>query len=265
MVQGINCVNFSVKSQCLSCLKSKIHTQPFPVSQNRAQHQLELIHTDVCGPMEKKSIGGASYFVTFIDDMTRRVFVYFIKSKDEVYEKFVVFKNMAESQLGRKIKAIRSDNGREFVNKRFDNLLQENGIVRQLTVPYSPQQNGVAERANRTLVEMARSLLIHSGMTESLWAEAVMTACYIRNRSPTAALDRITPYEAWSGKKPNVSHMRIFGSLTVGLDKGHRGKFKAKGKEYRFVGYSLESKGYKLCDQVTQQVIVKRDVLFNEI
>lgn len=132
MVQGINCVNFSVKSQCLSCLKSKIHTQPFPVSQNRAQHQLELIDTDVCGPMEKKSIGGASYFITFIDDMTRRVFVYFIKSKDEVYEKFVVFKNMAESQLGRKIKAIRSDNGREFVNKRFDNLLQENGIVRQL-------------------------------------------------------------------------------------------------------------------------------------
>lgn len=172
---------------------------------------------------------------------------------------------MAESQLGRKIKAIRSDNGREFVNKCFLSLLQEHGIVRQLTVPYSPQQNGVAERANRNLVEMARSLLIHSGMPESLCAEAVMTACCIRNRSPTASLVRITPYEALSDKKPNVSHMRIFGSLTVGLDKGHRGKFKAKGKEYRFVGYSLESKGYRLYDQVTQQVVVKRDVLFYEI
>lgn len=198
------------------------YTQPFPVLENRAKHQLELIHTDVCGPIEKKSIGGASYFVTFIDDMTRRVFV---------YDKFLAFKNMSKNQLGRKIWAVRSDNGREFVNKRFDNLLEENGIERQLTVPYSPHQNGLAERANRALVDMARSLLVHSGMPESLWAEAVMTACYIRNRPPTAAVVRKTPYEAWSGKKPNVGHMRIFGSFTMGLEKGHRGKFKAKAAE----------------------------------
>lgn len=167
------------------------YTQSFPVLENRAKHQLELIHTDVCGPIEKKSIGGASYFVTFIDDMTRRVFV---------YDKFLAFKNMSKNQLGRKIWAVRSDNGREFVNKRFDNLLQ-------LTVPYSPHQNGLAERANRALVDMARSLLVHSGMPESLWAEAVMTACYIRNRPPTAAV------------------------VTMGLEKGHRGKFKAKAAE----------------------------------
>lgn len=107
---------------------------------------------------------------------------------------------MAERQTGCKIKALRSDNGREYINKRFDDFLKQHGIVRQLSVPYSPQQNGVAERANRTLVEMARSMLVHSNMPVFLWAEAVQTACYIRNRSPTMALIGMTPFEAWSGK-----------------------------------------------------------------
>lgn len=103
---------------------------------------LDLIHTDVCGP----SIGGSRYFVTFIDDHSRRIFVYFMKNKSEVFEKFKLFKAMVENQHERKIKAIRSDNGREYVNTQFNKLLEDNGIQRQLTVPYTPQHNGVAER-----------------------------------------------------------------------------------------------------------------------
>ncbi|CAD7002894.1 unnamed protein product [Ceratitis capitata] len=196
--------------------------------------------------------------------MSRRIFTFFLKSKDEVFENFVTFKNMVERQTGQKIKALRSDNGREYINKRFDDFLKQHGIARQLTIPYSPQQNGVAERANRTLVEMARSLLVHSNMPEFLWAEAVQSACYIRNRAPTSALVGMTPYEAWSGRKPNVKNMRTFGSVAIGLDKTRKGKFHAKGKEYRFVGYSLVSKAYRLYDEERHQIVEKRDVLFDE-
>uniref|UniRef100_A0A034WSQ9 Retrovirus-related Pol polyprotein from transposon TNT 1-94 n=1 Tax=Bactrocera dorsalis TaxID=27457 RepID=A0A034WSQ9_BACDO len=154
MVFGIENVKFADSTQCKTCMKSKIHTQPFPAASD----------TDVCGPFEKRSLGGSSYFLTFIDDMSRRIFTFFLKSKDEVFENFVTFKKMVECQIGRKIKVLRSDNGREYINKRFDDFLKQQGVTRQLTVPYIPQQYGVAEQVNRTLVEMTRSLLVHSNM-----------------------------------------------------------------------------------------------------
>ncbi|GBP89832.1 Retrovirus-related Pol polyprotein from transposon TNT 1-94 [Eumeta japonica] len=171
---------------------------------------------------------------------------------------------MVERQTDRKIKCLRSDNGGEFANKKFDEHLNKCGIKRQFSVPYTPQQNGVAERANRTIIEMARSMLSNSGLNENLWAEAVSTAVYIRNRSPTCLIKDATPFEVFTGRKPCVNHFKVFGSTAVALDKTQYKKFQPKGKMYKMVGYSLTSKAYRLYDADLRIVVEKRDVYFDE-
>lgn len=265
MVKGMT-LNTHNAGCCNTCMLSKIHVLAFPKeSESRSNSLLELVHADVCGPFRIKSVGGSSYFVTFIDDMSRKIHVYFLKHKSEVLEKFKTYKLQVEKQTGRKIKTLRSDNGGEFVNRAFDEFLADEGIKRQLTVSYTPQQNGVAERANRTLIEMARSMIIHAGVKHYLWAEAVNTAVYIRNRCPTKKLEDKTPFEVWTGRKPNVSHFKVFGCSAVGLNKSTgKSKLEAKGRQYLMVGYSNTSKAYRLFDTNTQKVEEKRDVLFNE-
>jgi len=268
IVYGLKSINKSIDLKgdiCETCAKSKLSVKPFPkAAENRENEVLSLIHTDICGPMNKQSAGGARYFATFIDDYSRYTFVYFLKTRDQILNAFKDFVVFAERQCGKKIKAVRSDNGREYVSRDFENFMSENGIKRQLTVPYTPQQNGVAERANRTLVEMARSMLVHSGTNESLWGEAVRTAAYLRNRSETKALNCKTPYEVWTGKKPIVSHLRIFGSKAIALNKAHKMKFRAKGTEYVMIGYSMTAKAYRLYCPESKKVIESRDVVFLE-
>ncbi len=162
------------------------------------------------------------------------------------------------------MKILRSDNGAEFTNKAFDSYLRKHGIVRQLTVPYTPQQNGVAERFNRTLVEMAKCMLNGANLDETLWAEALYTAAYLRNRSPTKALPNSTPYEEFCGSKPKVSHLKVFGSKAIALNKRQKTKFAPRGKEYVMVGYSESSKAYRLYDKEKRELIVSRDVYFIE-
>jgi len=162
------------------------------------------------------------------------------------------------------LKAIRSDNGREYLSKAFQCILTENGIKRQLMVPHTPQQNGVAERANRTLVEMARTMMIHAGVGHSLWAEAINTAAYLRNRAETSALSDVTPFESWTGRKPYVSHLKIFGSKAIVLNKSTKRKFSAKGEENILVGYSDASKGYRLFNPIRKNICVARDVIVFE-
>lgn len=265
LVHGMHIGNIEEKINCDTCNQAKLCSLPFPQKSNRVTKEvLELVHTDVCGPMNVKSIAGNRYFLTFIDDYSRKIYVYFLQTKSQVFERFKKFQSYVECQTGHKIKSLRSDNGTEYVNKEFTKHLEKCGIKRQLTVPYTPQQNGVAERANRTIVEMAKCLLIHAGLEEFLWAEAVTTAVYLRNRCPTRALAGGTPFEAWKGHKPSVKHMRVFGSRAFALDKCTKGKFKAKGKEYIFVGYSFEAKAYRLYDKQKRSIIERRDVRFVE-
>jgi hypothetical protein len=172
---------------------------------------LEIVHTDVCGPMKTTSHGGARYFLTFIDNFSRKTHVYLLKAKGEAFEKFKQYKALVENEIGHKIKVLRSDNGGEFVSKKFDAFLAGCGIQRQTSAPYSPQQNGVAESANRTIMECARSMILAQGLELEFWGEVVNTAVYIKNRCPTKSLDSKTPQEAWSGRKPDVSHLRVFG------------------------------------------------------
>ena len=142
---------------------------------------LEIIHTDLCGLMRIQSKGGAKYFLTLIDDATRWCEVRFLKKKSDVLEEFKKFKNLDETQKGRKIKCLQSDNGKEYCNREFDAYLEKCGIVRRLTIPHTPEQNGVAERKNRTLLEATRCMLIQAGQPGSFWAEAISTANHIQN------------------------------------------------------------------------------------
>lgn len=264
MVNGMK-INGNGEMSCRTCMVSKIHVLPFShESQTKSKELIELVHSDVCGPFRVCSVGGSKYFVTFIDDKSRRIFIYFMKAKNEVFEKFKIYKAQVERQTGLKIKTLRSDNGREYLNNNFNSFLEREGISRQLTVPHTPQQNGVAERANRTLIEMARSMMVHANITPSLWAEAINTAVYIRNRCPTK-LQIKTPYEEWCGRKPSVQHFKTFGSCAVALDKsGGKSKFDAKGDQYTMVGYSTTAKAYRLYDAKRKRIIEHRDVLFDE-
>ncbi|KAL5826235.1 hypothetical protein ACOSQ4_018032 [Xanthoceras sorbifolium] len=227
--------------------------------------KLELVHTDVWGPSPVSSLSGSLYYVTFIDDSTRKVWVYFLKKKSEVFDTFRKWKAMVENETGLKIKRLRSDNGGEYRDSRFREFCSNSGIKMEKTVPMTPQQNGVAERMNRTLNERARSMRLHAGLPKMLWAEAVNTAAYLINRGPSVPLDGGIPEEIWSGKEVNISHLRVFGCISyVHIDSAERSKLDAKSNKCVFVGYGGDEFGYRFWDYENRKIIRSRDVIFNE-
>ena len=262
-------VNYAAvdKEPCISCIEGKQSMKPFKTcSYNKASLMLELIHSDLCGPMSESSFQGNKYALTFIDDFTRMIFIYFISCKSQVKEKFMIFKSYVENQTGMKIKALRTDNGTEFVNKELSNFLSIEGIQHQTTVPYCPQQNGVAERTNRSIIEKARSLLSGSNLSKAYWEDAVGTAVYLKNRSPHRSLHGDTPYERWHGEKPDLSHLRIFGCRAmVHIPCAQRKKLDMKASECIFVSYTNDTNVYLFRDSKNPRRRFKgRDVTFFE-
>lgn len=262
----IKCDNLDKDELCVICEKGKQSKKPFKRSDTRSSNVLELVHSDVCGPMNVDSFGGSKFFLTFIDDYSHKSFVFMIKQKSEVFEKFKEFKSLAETQTGRKIKILRTDGGSEYIGKEFIKLFKRSGIMHQTTTAYTPQQNGVAERLNRTLAEKARCMLIDANLSVKFWAEAINTAAYIINRIPCrSTAENKTPEELWSGIRPRISHLKVFGcQVMVHIPKQKRKKFDAKSNECIMVGYSDTSKAYRVFDPVTEKVIVSRDVTFIE-
>ncbi|UYV85167.1 hypothetical protein LAZ67_X004795 [Cordylochernes scorpioides] len=197
----------------------------------------------------------SKYFFVIVDDYSRRIFVYFLRSKDETFERFEEFKARAENELSLRIKDVRTDNGTEFCNSRFEGPFKRSGIHHQLTKTYSPQSNGVAERVNRTLIDTARTLLIDSKLPMMFWAEAIATAAYIKNCTPHRSIKHHTPMQRWNGRKPSVKHIRIFGCLTHWLEsKPRRSKFSPKGRKGIFIGYSIKGKAYRIYDIMTKRI-----------
>jgi transposase InsO family protein len=203
-------------SKCEACIYGKHSRESFSKGSWHANRRLQLVHSDVCGLLEI-SFGGCKYFLLFVDDFSRITWVYFLKQKFEVFENFKIFRKLVENEVKEKIGTLRIDNGGEFTCNEFNTYCTDNGIRRHLTNLYTPQPNGVAERMNHTLLGMARSMLSFKRLSSTYWAEAIHTAIYLRNRSPTASLDGITPYEAWFGFKPRVKHLRVFGSICYAL------------------------------------------------
>ena len=207
--------NFDASKQinfCEACVEAKLHRSHFPTSSSgRAKDPLGLVHSDVCGKINAKSLGGSEYFLTFIDDFSHYTWVYVLKKKDEVFKYFQEWKALVERSSGKKLNILHTDNGGKYVSTKFEDNLKSEGIRHERTVPKTPEQNGVAERMNRTLVEIMRSMLIDAKLPHAFWAEAISTAVYLRNRSPTKVLKDMTPFEAWMKQKPCVEHLRVFG------------------------------------------------------
>ena len=249
---------------CEPCTQGKIHRNKFSNDGGKRSTQiLGLIHSDVCGKLSSASLGGAQYFLTFIDDKTRYTWVYFLKSKEQVFDKFLEWKVKVERSSGQKVKILRSDNGGEYISKKFEAHLKKEGIRHEVTIPKTPEQNGVAERMNRTLVEMTRSML--SDMPRKFWAEALSTAVFLRNRSPTTAVPGMTPYEAMMGERPDVANLKTFGCTCYAhIPKDERKKLDPKSRKCLFLGYGDCVKGYRLYDINRSKVIHCRDVIFNE-
>jgi hypothetical protein len=195
-----------------------------------------------------------------IDDYSRFTEVYFLKFKSEVSKFINEYIKYAENKFEKKVKVITSDNGREYITKELQRSLTEMGIKVQYTAPYSAFQNGVAERKNRTLMEAARCMLIDAEMKKKYWAEAVNTACYRQNILPSKAVDK-TPFEVWNRRKPDVKHLHIFGCKGYALlPKEKRRKLDEKAILLTFVGYSAESKAYRMLDTATDKITISRDV-----
>lgn len=265
MLKGLPQLEVNVDNVCAGCQYGKAHQLPYEESKYKAKEPLQLIHSDVFGPVKHPSVGGCRYMVTFIDGYSRYVWVYFMKEKSEALQRFKEFKSKAESDLQKKVKCLRTDNGGEYSSREFAEYLKEYNIRRQLTCPYTPQQNGVAERKNRHLAEVCRSMLHARNIPGRYWAECMKTAADVANRLPQARLDFKTPFELLWKMKPTVSHFRVFGCVCyVFIPNQLRSKFDKKATKCIFVGYDMERKGWRCCDPTTNRCIVSRNVVFDE-
>ena len=196
---------------CEPCLSGKMNANPFPSSTMRASKPLELIHTNLHGPFKVRTMSGYRYWITFIDDYTQFRAVIFLKSKDQAFEAFQRYKAYAENHLGAKIKCMRIDKGGEYMSNQFIDFMLEHGITHQYTVRARPQQNGVAKRANRMIEEHVTAILSESRLPPLFLGQAVAAYVHIWNRCSTSSLTSKTPYELWHRKKPDISHLRVWG------------------------------------------------------
>ena len=251
---------------CEGCAFGKSHRHPFPPSEKRATEPLELVHTDLDGPMRTQSIGGYKYFAGFLDDYSGLARAYYLKHKSDAIQAFHDYKAWAETQTGKKLKKIRSDRGGEYTSDEFTSLLRSHGIEHQKTMPGSPQQNGRAERWNRTITEKAMAMLHQAGLSHGFWQLALETAVHIYNRQPMRRLKWRCPITLWDGTVPDVSYFRVFGCKAfVHVQKAKReGKLDKKAVEMIFVGYESGSKGYRFWNPANRSIVVSRDVTFDE-
>ncbi|SGZ10684.1 BQ5605_C102g13150 [Microbotryum silenes-dioicae] len=266
-VLGVNMeVALNADLKCDTCQAGKITHHPFPtVASNRSAQPLDRVHMDLLAFDGAVSLGGAKYTLVIVDDYTRYLWAIPMSHKSDTFAAFKSWLAKVERSSSRKLLAVRSDNGGEFLSNEFSSFLEEQGITRQLSIPDTPQQNGVAERANRSITEGVRSMLHQSGLSHALWAEALATYVYVKNRSPHSANSGVTPHTRWHGSKPSAGHLRVFGCRAwKAATTEARSKLDPRGIPLVFVGYDLESKGYRLFDPATRQVFKLRSVTFFE-
>jgi transposase InsO family protein len=264
---GIDIASVNKWEVCGGCALGKQTRVSFQsTSPDRAKNLLDVVHSDVCGPMQTATFSDKRYFVTFIDDKSRFCVVFLLRTKSEVLDKFMQFVKFAETQTGKRVKVLRSDNGGEYASHKFAAFCRDRGIVQQFTPPYTPQLNGVAERMNRTLVESARCMIEHAGVPKQYWGEAIVTATFLRNRCPTRAIGHDkSPHEVWTQKKPLLKNLKVFGCHAyVHVPSEKRSKLDARSVLCRFLGYSDHEKAYRFEELSTGRTIVSRDAQFME-
>lgn len=258
---GLNVIECKCSDVCESCIRGKMSRKPFPRKASPTNEVLDCIVSDICGPMQVESLGKKRYFITFIDIHSKFTEVKLMHQKSEAADLIIQYIEKLKTQIGRKPKIFRSDRGTEYMSKKIQDYFKSEGIIFQCTVGYAPEQNGIAERMNRTLVEAVRSMLVNSGFQKSLWGEAVSTACYIFNRTNTKGK---SPYEIWHGVKPNFTNLHEFGCDVYSMiPYEKRRKLDDKAEKLKFVGYDESSKGYRLINK-DNKVIISREVYFLE-
>ncbi|CAB4035581.1 Retrovirus-related Pol poly from transposon TNT 1-94, partial [Paramuricea clavata] len=258
VVDGMKVSDSSSKPDCDTCVLGKMTQSRNRNPDVRSKAPLELVHADLAGPVDPMSKEGFRYTIAFTDDYSGAVFVYFLKNKSDTVEATKKF--LADSAPYGNVKRLRSDNGGEFISNKFKSLLSENKIKHETSAPYSPHQNGTAERHWRTLFEMGRCMLIQANLSKVLWPYSIMAAAYIRNRCYNNRLKQ-TPYFALTGRKPNLANMRVFGSVCYAYEQDKQ-KLDPRCKKGIFVGFDKDSPAYLVYFSETGKVLKYRVVKF---
>ncbi|KAJ8736818.1 hypothetical protein PYW07_000089 [Mythimna separata] len=261
IVNGINTKHSDNNDDtCEVCARAKLCRKPFNTERYRASRPLEIVHSDICGPIGTDTYDGYKYFITFLDDYTHFAKIYLIRTKSEAFSKIINFINLSENHFNLKIKTFRCDNGGEYTSNQFKKYCLNKGIAIDYTIPYTPQHNGKAERLNRTIMERTRALLFDMNLPKELWGEAVLTATYITNRCSNT-INEITPAEMWFNRIPNLKHLNIFGSLAYYKINTKLNKLDSRCNKGLLVGFAKN--GYKIWDPMRLKVFYSRDVIFN--
>ena len=256
---------YSLSLECDSCKLGKSKTLPFPLHASRASRCFDLIHSNVWGPSPVSSHEKFKYYVTFIDDHSRFTWVYFLRSKSEVFRTFTEFLAYVDNQFSTSIKTLHTDSDGEYLSTEFQAFLASKGIIHQRSCPSTPQQNGVAERKNRHLLDVVRTLLLESSVPSMFWVEALKTATHLINRLPSQVLHMESPYFRLFAKQPSYDHLRIFGCVCfVHLPPHERHKLSAQSVRCAFLGYNMCQKGFVCYDPTLHRTRISRNVIFFE-
>ncbi|PKU85167.1 Retrovirus-related Pol polyprotein from transposon TNT 1-94 [Dendrobium catenatum] len=251
---------------CKSCKESKCHKLPFEYNASRTCKPLDLIHSDIWGPAPINSVQGYRYYLLFVGDFSRFSWIFPMRMKCEVFEIFTVFKQQIEKYTSHSIKVIRTDGGSEYLNRPFTTYLKQHGITHQISCPYTPEQNGVAERKHRHIIETCRTLMHTASVPLTHWPEAALTSVYLINRMPSANTRNMSPFELLHNIKPTYNHLSTFGCTCYPLLPPHnRHKLQPKSKSCVFFGYSDQYKGCKCLDISTNKILISRHVTFDEL
>ncbi|GJU04566.1 putative ribonuclease H-like domain-containing protein [Tanacetum coccineum] len=256
LVRGLPSKPFEINQTYIACQKEKQHIASckYKIVSSISQ-PLQMLHMDLFSPTFVKSLMKKMYCLVVTDDFSRFSWVFFLATKDETSEILKTFITSIENIIDLRVKVIRCDNGTEFKNRVMNQFCEIKGIKREFSVARTPQQNGVAERKNRTLIEAARTMLADLKLPTTFWAEAVNTACYVQNRVLVIKPHNKTPYELFLGRKPSLSFMRPFGCpVTILNTIDHLGKFDEKADEGFFVGYSTNGKASRVFNSRTRIV-----------
>ncbi|CAK9821259.1 Copia protein [Anthophora retusa] len=251
---------------CEACINDKQARLPFEKAKEKShiKRPLFIVHSDVCGPITPSTIDNKNYYVLFVDEFTHYCATYLITYKSDVFSVFKDFIAKSEAHFNLKIVNLYCDNGREYLSNEMKDYCVQKGISYHLTVPRTPQLNGVSERMVRTITEKARTMISGAGLNKVFWGEAVLTATFLINLTPTKALkENKTPFELWHSKKPKLRYLKIFGSTVYVHNKTRKTKFDEKSSKGILVGY--EPNGYKVWDVENGKFIVVRDVIVDEI
>jgi transposase InsO family protein len=250
---------------CHHCLAGKMHQLPFPSSNKQVQSPFELVHSDLWGPAPVMSTNAFRYYLVFVDEFTKFTWVYLLKHKSDTFHIFTQFQAMVHTQFSLLIKTIRTDCGGEFTSNQFNQFCASKGMIHQVSCPHTPQQNGVAERKHRHLVQCALALLSQSTLPMSYWSYAISTAAHLINKLPTPNLSNKSPWETLYHTLPDFTYLKTFGCQCFPLLTPYTAhKLYPKTAPCIFLGYPTHSKGYYCLDPTNLRLYVSRHVLFNE-